>query len=347
IADLVCELALVKNEIFKYKNTIEENEFQRNLNFLGSLSNQILKKLKKVNISPSNFSVTEALVLQSGKNIYAIPLKNTTEILLFHQGKKEKWINSFPGNARFLHHQKDYPLFSLEEILSGNPQNTTDELLQNETSINLVLLNYAGKELALIPEKILDIDYLVVKAPGKVLEGLSLFTGASTTPGGNIVFVINPEFIETYGSEIKKPEIYQTTSKEKTNQELESLLLFETEGKHFAIHTGIIQLVQKIHSDILHLEANPPLIEIRGKEIGLVPLPETIFSPQKEKGSEGYVIVFHKDESLKGIIADNILGTTEEYQVAKVDSNSAPESNHFSILGKSTIKEKDTLLLGI
>jgi two-component system chemotaxis sensor kinase CheA len=139
---------------------------------------------------PLTLAIMPTLMVNLGKQIFALPLVNVKEIIDFRREQAQD-IN---GRKTLVVRGKALPLFYLTRwLVSGVQELTVDRG-------HVVIVGVGSQTLGFIVDELIGQEEVVIKPLGAMLSGARGFSGATITGNGRIALILDlPELIDVYG----------------------------------------------------------------------------------------------------------------------------------------------------
>lgn len=134
---------------------------------------------------PSTLAVSQALIVKSGEQEFAIPLNLIDETTRFSQKEIDYVAGSEVVNLR----GRVLPLLRLEKVL--NLHASREKGLHPVDLNPTLILKLAEKKIALMVDDIAGQEEIVVKGVGVYLKNLKFFSGATISGDGDVRFIID------------------------------------------------------------------------------------------------------------------------------------------------------------
>lgn len=133
---------------------------------------------------PLTLAIVPALVIESGKETFAIHQKNLVELVMLESQDFSK-IERLHGREFFRLRGELIPIVRLNEILNiGEPDDEAHFL-------NIIVLKAEGKTYGLIVDNILDTQEIVVKPLDRKLKSMSYYAGSTIMGDGRVALIID------------------------------------------------------------------------------------------------------------------------------------------------------------
>lgn len=146
---------------------------------------------------PSSMAVKGALLFEHGEQEFAIPLSFTEAVVSLEPEKINKVGKGLMAN--YLEHtmlvvflSDLYNLPNLDSSQEEGAMHRTYEKLKGSTQkLHVIVVNYNGKYVGFVVDKLLQQKEIMEKPLAKPLDAVELFTGATILGSGNVCLVLN------------------------------------------------------------------------------------------------------------------------------------------------------------
>jgi len=143
---------------------------------------------------PLTLAIVPTLMVTVGRQIFAIPLANVSEIIQYESVRK----NVVEGQAVAIVRDRPLPLFHLRNWLLRQPA----EQAQLQTSY-IVIIKLGGAQIACVVDQLIAQEEVVIKPFGALLHGLPGLAGATITGDGRIAIILDmPSLISRYAGRL-------------------------------------------------------------------------------------------------------------------------------------------------
>jgi len=160
--------------------------------------------------------------------VYALPQNRILELVRLSHGDNENLLEDFYGTPVYRLREKLVPVLYLNEELKLCKATTS-----HDASINMVVVQSSGIQFGLIVDKIFNIQDVVVKPLGPLLNSLSKYAGATILGSGRVSLILDVDGIATESGLVGRIQAKPIPSQELAIQIAEeevSMLLFELPG---------------------------------------------------------------------------------------------------------------------
>lgn len=140
---------------------------------------------------PLTLSIINAMLIETGKETYAIPMSSITETALARQTR----IQSV-GDHRVMHYRDRFiPVIDLRDYLNI-PEDLDGAAYAGSRAV--VLIRHGDRHVALLVDVLAGYQDIVVKPLGKYLSSVRMFSGATILGDGKVALILDcQELIET------------------------------------------------------------------------------------------------------------------------------------------------------
>ncbi|MDD9147044.1 chemotaxis protein CheA [Sporolactobacillus sp. CQH2019] len=153
---------------------------------------------------PLTLSIINALMIQTGTEIYAVPITSIVETALIRQLE----IRSVNGLRVMNYRNRIVPLLSLKEYLNipASEETSSDSKKSEATCSGSVVLVRSGDRLAgIVTEKLLGYQDIVIKPLGRYLKSVKGFSGAAILGDGKVALILDCRVLT--GRQTKRSQI--------------------------------------------------------------------------------------------------------------------------------------------
>ncbi len=144
---------------------------------------------------PLTLAIIEALLVEVGKHIYAIPLDVVSETTKIHVSKiyevNKKKTTTLRGEV--------VGLVELSEILGIESNYNEDKEI-----LPLVIINVNDRKLGLIVDKLIHRQEIVIKSMGEYLGDINGFAGATILGDGRVILILDPSDIMSLSTSMSR-----------------------------------------------------------------------------------------------------------------------------------------------
>ena len=129
---------------------------------------------------PLTLAIIQALLVNLGEEIYAIPLSSITEIT----SVQEEDIRNIQGQEIMLYRGKTIPIVRLNNLMEI-------ETIENNTEHVVIVVRKGEKQAGLLVDNLIGQQEIVIKPLGKYLSNIKYLSGATILGNGSISLIID------------------------------------------------------------------------------------------------------------------------------------------------------------
>jgi two-component system chemotaxis sensor kinase CheA len=143
---------------------------------------------------PLTLAILPVLLVQVGKEIYALPLRSVAETVQIDT----KHVHRVEGSEVLCLREETLPLLRLDRMFpqrpgsTPQPADTSPSATSGDEGRKVVILGVAEKRFALLVDQLLGQESTVVKPLGVFLHGCSSVAGATISGDGQVRLVLDP-----------------------------------------------------------------------------------------------------------------------------------------------------------
>ncbi len=134
---------------------------------------------------PQTLAITQALLVRTGEDTYAIPLPSVEGIVRVPRGELESYLES--DDPSFEYGEQRYRFQHIGVLLGGHPAN----IAEAGAAIPVILVRAGEHSTALIADEMLGSREVVVKPVGPQIAGIRGIAGATILGDGSIVVILD------------------------------------------------------------------------------------------------------------------------------------------------------------
>jgi two-component system, chemotaxis family, sensor kinase CheA len=299
---------------------------------------------------PLTLAIIPALIINSGKERFAIPQISLLELVRLEAKTAREQIESIHGAPVYRLRGKLLPLVYLNrELALGGETDSRD----HEREVNIIVLQADGHPFGLVVDEINDTQEIVVKPLGKQLKGVSCFAGATIMGDGRVALILDvlglaqqSRVVAEVHSRNSHHESAAAAEARKQLDQKQTLLLFSVrEGSRMAIPLSMVARLEEFQRSSVEFSGGKPVVRYRGQILPLLQVSEhlPITGPASEtpEGDSMQVVVYTEKGRSVGLV------------VGKIDdivSEVITEKRHAfgnGILGSIVVQDQVTDLLDV
>ena len=261
---------------------------------------------------PLTLAIVPALIVNSGKNIFAIPQVKLVELVRVDQMNENK-IEYLHGAPMYRLRGNILPLVDLDKILGIKKQ------VGSEPSIvNIAVLNAEHCSFGLIVEEVQDTADIVVKPINRLLKSLQVYSGATVLGDGSIALILDVLGLSKVADLGKEQSADAERNKAEENKkriasETQDYLLVRVNSpaKH-AIVLGYVNRLEEFEASKVEFSGDQRVIRYGDVILPLIAASQLLGYPARSIATTGEkfpVVVIERAGRLFGIEVDEILDT--------------------------------------
>jgi two-component system chemotaxis sensor kinase CheA len=268
---------------------------------------------------PLTLAIIPALIVTCAGERFAIPQVSLSELVRLDAEERGTKIELVHGAPVYRLRGRLLPLVYLDRELGI--RGAADAALGEATAVNIVVLQAEEQQFGLIVDEITDTEEIVVKPLGKLLKGISAYSGATIMGDGRVALILDVPGLAQRARVIA--EAQELTHDEKHAEVAEgfndehALLLAENglEGR-VAIRLAMVARLEEFPKSVVELAGTQEVMQYRGQIIPLVRLsgiiPSTSDPEMLATVQSIQVVVYSEGKHTVGLIVDRILDIVEE-----------------------------------
>lgn len=290
---------------------------------------------------PLTLAIVSALIVESGKERFAIPQLVVRELVMISASADNK-IEFIKGAPVLRLREQLLPLVYLDQILKLSPAHSPEELAAGGMAVGknkyIVVSQIGAYQFGIIVDKVFDTEEIVVKPVAKVLKSLDMFSGNTILGDGSVIMILDPSGIAKASGQADTTADSQSDVQDKEGQsagmEKTSLLLFRAgPGAPKAVPLSIVARLEEIKLSEVEESDGKVMIQYRRQLMPLTPMNRHV---DMSGGGKKPVLVFADKERSMGLVVDEILDITDTVVDVQVAGTSPGIMGSAIIEGKAT-----------
>lgn len=295
---------------------------------------------------PLTMAIITALIVGAGRCRFAFPQGHLEEMVLLQPENHASRVGEAHGQRMLSLRGEVLPLISLAASLGM--AGAADEVSREppDKPWHIVIIKAGRHRVAIIVDRILGSEEIVVKPMPEYFRQLKNFSGTSILGDGAIALIIDVQgYIErnrlTHGgtrqAQDERPE-------HRVDQEPQSLLLFDNNTEErFALALSWIQRVDSLPAHRIQSSAGHEYIEYRGEQMRLLRLEHCLPIPKPERYGDTLHIIIPKHTKVPvALLIHRVIDTKNA--VIKLENTGATIPG---ALGSMILDGKITLMLDL
>ena len=134
---------------------------------------------------PFTLAITQALIVRTGEEVYALPLPTVEGVARIPRGELENLLSQ--SEPSYLYGEESYKFRHLGLYLGGQAA----KLPEDDTAVPVILVRAGEYSAALLVDEMLASREVVVKAVGPQLAGIRGISGATILGDGRIILILD------------------------------------------------------------------------------------------------------------------------------------------------------------
>lgn len=278
---------------------------------------------------PLTLAIVSVLVLEAGKQTFAIPQINVLELVRATKSSQHR-IEEINGSAVLRLRDKLLPLICLSEVLqleAKRHHHTAD-------SSYIVVCKVGGNEFGVIVDQIYDTEEIVVKPKSDLLRDMDIYSGMTILGDGGVIMILDPAGLARRTGNIDSGKDAEAGALATGPQEdLVSFLVFNAGGKNpKAIPLEVVARLEEIDIAKVEYSSGHPVVQYRNTLMRLM----TFEGMALPESGTCEVMVFQYDGRIMGLAVDQILDIVKAPYALKMRSTEPGLMGSMVISGKTT-----------
>jgi two-component system chemotaxis sensor kinase CheA len=249
---------------------------------------------------PLTLAIVPALLLDCGRQRFAIPQTAVAELVRTGAEHRIEWIHDAPVlrlRGRLL------PLVALGDVLHlGDRAAAAEECL-------IAIIGYGTQRFGIMVDGVDDAEEVVVKSLAPMLRGMNIFAGSTILGDGSVALILDPEALAAAVGVAENGEPSRTMAPTKLGNvpRGEGLLLFRAGGetpKALRL-ASLLRIEELAPGRIEHIDGKPVIL-YRGAT-----LPLHVFGAVPAAERQVALIAVH-DSRVCGFLADAVMDTVDD-----------------------------------
>ncbi|MFZ2725603.1 MAG: hybrid sensor histidine kinase/response regulator [Methylococcaceae bacterium] len=295
---------------------------------------------------PLTMAIISALIVSVQRCRFAFPQGNLEEMVLLEASDYANKVGIVQGQRMLCLRGKFIPLISLASSLNIALNNPAELLNAEDKPLFILIIKAERNRVAVIVDKILGSEEIVVKPMPDYFKNLKNFSGTSILGDGTIAMIIDVQgYIQN--NQLAYTELQQESTpimQRTVEQEPQSLLIFDNNTEeHFALALSWIRRIDTLETKRIQMITGNEYIEYRGEQVRLLRL-ENCLPVQKPNNynSVATIIIPKRTNIPVALLINKVIDTKNT--VIKLENTSM---NTVGMLGSMLLDGKITLMLDL
>lgn len=267
---------------------------------------------------PLTLAIVSALIVESGKERFAIPQLSVRELVLVSP-KSEHKIEMIKGTPVFRLRDKLLPLIPLEDLLQINETSHQNDVSRFHHKY-IIVTQVGNYTFGIIVDKVFDTEEIVVKPVAKILKHIELFSGNTILGDGSVIMILDPGGLAKASGDTAVNDTQKSGAQDvdySDRRTKTSLLLFRAgDDAPKAVPLALVARLEDFDMADIERAGEQYLIQYRERLMPLLPFSPSINMTSGKKP----VLVFADRGQSIGLIVDEIIDITEEFLDIQVNS---------------------------
>ena len=251
---------------------------------------------------PLTLAIIPSLIVQVGKDRFAIPQVNIAELVRVSEDELESRLGKVKDAEVLRLRGKLLPLVRLCETLGceegeGDPTGAT----------NIIVVDTGQTNFGLVVDGLHDSEEIVVKPLGRHHSDCNQLAGATILGDGHVALILDAAGIAADENLRSDEELQAANGEEGASKEeidLQSVLLFKNnEQDHFSVPMDIIARIERVRVDQIDSVAGMEVLQYRKTTLPLMRLENCITAQPCDSAENVYVVVYEVRGREVGLIA--------------------------------------------
>ncbi len=255
---------------------------------------------------PLTLAIVPSMIVSIEDRRYALPQTNILELV--QTDGKAKRIDRV-GNAEVLHLRGSLiPLVRLRDIL-GLESAVDPEAAGDESSGNQLVVVESGRlRFALVVDRVLDSEEIVVKPLGRHLANLPLLAGSTILGDGRVAMILDASGIASGVQLANDPESMRTEEAGDPDDaplsDINRLVLMSVSSSdHFALPMDIVSRIERVPATNIDVLGDQKFLKYRGGTLPLIAIEDVVRVSEVEQPEHVHVVVYKVYGHEAGLIA--------------------------------------------
>ena len=285
---------VVRTNIAKLGGTVDvESELGKGTNIVVTL--------------PLTLAIIPSLIVQVGRDRFAIPQVNIAELVRVRESEKNERLGKVKDAEVLRLRGQLLPLVRLRETLGCDA--AEGPIQGNATgATNIIVVDTGQTRFGLVVDALHDSEEIVVKPLGRHHKNCLRLAGATILGDGHVALILDIAGIAA-DEDLKSDEELRDKGSEgqtqdQANVDMQSVLLFKNnETDHFAVPMDIIARIERVRSDQLDSVAGQEVLQYKNSTLPLMRLESCVSASAADYAESVYVVVYEVRGREVGLIA--------------------------------------------
>jgi two-component system chemotaxis sensor kinase CheA len=258
---------------------------------------------------PLTLAIIPSLIIQIGKERFAMPQVNIAELVRVRQTEMETRLGRVKDAEVLRLRGSLLPLVRLHESLGIEPMEGTAP--GNATGACNILVVDAGQScFGLVVDALHDSEEIVVKPLGRHIKAARCLSGATILGDGHVALILDIAGIaadENIRLNEEQKKAIDAHSEGAGNAEKQTVLLFRNHPEEqFAIPMEVVSRIERVRSDQIDSIGGHDLLQYRNSTLPLLHLDKHIKARPYDPVDHIYVVVFETGDRELGLVTPTL-----------------------------------------
>jgi two-component system chemotaxis sensor kinase CheA len=269
---------------------------------------------------PLTLAIIPALVVESGRQRYAIPQASLVEVMRLEGERARHGIEAFHSAPVYRLRGRLLPVIDLADELAGG---TGAAGRRAAGALNMVVLQADDRRFGLVVDEIRDTQEIVVKPLGRHVKDVSLYAGVTIMGDGRVALILDVMGLARRGhvvSEARERLLAQANAQAAPAEDRPQTLLLLGLGKdrRVAVPLSAVSRLEEFLPDAVERLGDRKVVQYRGEILPLVWVDSALgYVDSDDGGAAGrgepleVVVCAYRGQQV-GLVVGRILDTVEE-----------------------------------
>ncbi len=259
---------------------------------------------------PLTLAIIPSLIVQCGKNRFAIPQVNIVELVRIRSNETTQRINRVQGAEVLRLRGTLLPIVRLRSALGIESE--PEDLSRTAHAMNIIVVETGQLRYGIVVDGLSDSEEIVVKPLGRHLTKSRCLNGATILGDGRVALILDVAGISAHiqlrsVSESESGDMNRSSDSSKHVEETQRLLLFTNHpDEMFAAPMGLVARIERIAASDLLSIGGRLVLQYRGTTLPLVTLEQVIQAKPRPELDRLFVVVFSVGNREIGLIAPQL-----------------------------------------
>ena len=261
---------------------------------------------------PLTLAIVSALIVQAGKERFAIPQLNVVELMRASRGLDKtsagagSVIERINGTPVLRLRGRLLPLVSLTEVLELGSDQAGDD------AAYVVVTQIGQRMMGLIVDRLFDTEEIVVKPVAPILRHVTMFSGNTILGDGSVIMILDPNGIARAGNigagPEDKPARSSAVAAQQSGDKTAVLLFSAGHTRRMGVPLGLVARLEEVPRAQIERSSGAPVMQYRGRLMPLIAIDDAI----DQQTPTQPLLVFAEGDRTMGLMVDQIIDVVED-----------------------------------